>query len=168
MNSYTYNQTFSITNAKYLASKISADLKRMQRFYSHPSDSRIDDYEEELIALLKNGYLKKVTYGFKRDGKFIEPSLIYTAVELSNGFETDDDPGRVRPGADVSGASFYSFLTHTSDWEDLSSEERESFEKSISIERSGATEPSIDGHLVRDNTYSSGGKSLTRSTVKSN
>jgi len=167
MSSYTFNQTFTITNAKYLASKISADLKRMQRFYNYPSDSDIVEYEEEIRELLRLGYLGKVTYGFKKNDKFIEPTLVYTANELSADFAADDDPGRVRPGAITTGASFSSFLTYSEEWDKLSFDEKNKFKDGIAINRTGAQEPLIDGYLSNDKSYSSGGRTLNRSTLKS-
>lgn len=167
MNSFTYNQTFTITDAKYLASKISADLKRMQRFYNSPSDSSIELYESEITELLRYGYLKKVSYGFSKDGQFIEPTLIYTAQELASDFSTDDDPGRVKPGANTLGASFYSYLTYSDKWNNLSYAEREKFESNLRIKRTGADEPSINGYLSNDRSYSSGGQTLNRTSIKS-
>ncbi|RYE37335.1 MAG: hypothetical protein EOP48_28935, partial [Sphingobacteriales bacterium] len=72
---YSQTQTFTATHAKHISSKVAADLKRVQRFYGVPSDSSINDYETELIELLKKGYLGTVTYGFKREDKWIEPTL---------------------------------------------------------------------------------------------
>ena len=114
-HSYTYNEsnTFTLTHAKHLAAKVSTDLKRIQRFYGGLSDNQIDDYEKELQTLLKLKCLEEITYGFQRQGKFIEPSLKYTSAELSNDNGINDDPGRVRPGADVSNASFCSFLSYS-------------------------------------------------------
>ena len=73
MSSYTLtgSETFTITHAKHMAAKVAADLKRLQRFYGKPSNSDIEAYEKEVIQLLKFGYLKKVTYGFKRNGTWI-------------------------------------------------------------------------------------------------
>lgn len=169
MYSYTYNetQTFTITHARHLAAKIATDLKRMQRFYGEPGDSQINDYETEIIELLKNGYLRKVSYGFMKEGNFIEPTLNYTAQELRQFNSVDDDPGKVRPGANIDGASFYSFLTYSDAWFNLSLEERNRFKNSLPFNRSTASEPGINGYLHQDRTYSSGGKSLSRSTVKS-
>ncbi len=167
-HSYTFNetQTFTATHAKHLAAKVATDLKRMQRFYGSPSDSSIEDYEIEIIELLKRGFLKTVTYGFKRNDNFIEPTLRYTAQDLSGLSVSDDDPGRIKPGANISGARFYSFLTLTSAWFNLSEEEKASFEKRLPFVRNGAAEPGINGYLSKDKTYSSGGKALNRSTVK--
>lgn len=166
-NSYTYNESFTKTNAKYLSSKVAADLKRIQRFYGKPSDSLIADYEEELAILLKNDAVRKVAYGFKRDGKWVEPTLIYTAENFSGNNWTDDDPGTVRPGADVEGLSFTSFLSYSGNWNALSSEERLNIKKSLPIKRTSGNEPSINGQVSNDKNYYSGGKSLNRSSVKS-
>ena len=54
----------------------------MQRFYGDPSDAKIANYEAEIIELLKAGYLGVVTYGFQRNGKWIPPTLRYTARDL--------------------------------------------------------------------------------------
>jgi hypothetical protein len=166
--SSTYNETttFTATNAKYLASKVATDLKRMQRFYGSPSDFQIEEFELEIIELLKKGYLKSVTYGFKRNGSHIEPTLKYLAQDFSNLNMNDDDPGKVRPGADISGASFYSFLIYSEEWHKLPYEEKEKFEYQLPFKRGGAQEPGINGYLSEDKTYSSGGRSLNRFSVK--
>ena len=100
MSSFTITETttFTVTHARHLATKVSADLKRMQRFYGQPSDVSIAQYETEVIELLKAGYLGTLTLGYKRNGAWIEPTLRYTARDLAGSESTDDDPGRVRPG----------------------------------------------------------------------
>lgn len=158
--------TFTVTHARHMAAKVATDLKRLQRLYGSPSDSDIADYEEEAIALMKAGYLNYVWYGFKRKGYWIEPTLKYTAQDLYSG-TIDDDPGKIRPGADISGASFYSYLTYTSAWDALTSSEKDAFKKGLPHYRGGADEPSVDGYLASDRTYSSGGRSLERTTVRS-
>ncbi len=168
-NSYSesYSQTFTLTHAKHLASKMVADLKRMQRFYNYPTDSQIATYEAELTEFLKAGYLSEVTYGFKRDGNWIEPTLRYTARSLAGLSALDDDPGRVRPNADVTGASFSSYMTYNDTYHQLSSAGRQQFENHLPFVRSGAPEPGINGYLSQDKTYSSGGQALDRSSIKS-
>ena len=112
--SYSYTQTetksFTETHAKHISSKVATDLKRMQRFYGDPDDARISSYERELIELLKKGYLGTVTYGYKKGSNWIEPTLRYTARDLSSISGADDDPGKVAVNANIEGASFYSFL----------------------------------------------------------
>ena len=75
--SFTYSDTitFSHSHAVHLAAKVAADLKRMQRLYGSPSDADIASYEGEIVALLKAGYLGRVTYGYWRNGDWIEPTL---------------------------------------------------------------------------------------------
>ena len=169
MSSFTVSEsiTFTVTHARHLASKVSADLKRMQRFYGQPSDFSIAQYEEELIELLKAGYLGTLTVGYKKDGKWIEPTLRYIARDLGDMQSADDDPGKIRPGADIKGASFHSYLTHSAKWHALSSAEQDAFSKRLPFSRGGADEPGIAGYLQSDRTYSSGGRALNRSSVRS-
>jgi hypothetical protein len=150
-----------------MASKVSADLKRMQRFYGLPSDSKIANFETELVAYLKAGYLDTVAYGYKREGAWINPTLRYTAQDLAGGDANDDDPGRVRPGANVANASFYSYLTRNSHWDALSSERRAAFEATLPINRPGASAPDVNGYFSPDRTYSAGGRALNRDSVRS-
>ena len=148
-----------------MSAKVSADLRRIQRFYDWPSSTRIADYEEEIAQLLKNGYLGTVTFGFKRDGQWIEPTVSYTASELSDAM--DDVPGAISPHADVSNATFYSFLTYSDKYWSLSSQERSDFKKSLPIQRGEGDEPSVSGYYESDKTYSSGDRSLSRKTLRS-
>ena len=164
---YTETSTFTVTHARHLAAKVTTDLKRIQRFYGTPSDERIAEFETEMIELLKAGYLGEVTYGFLRDGNLFEPTLRYTARDLSNSAANDDDPGKIRPSANVEGASFYSYLTYSSAWDRLSIDQKEAFKRSMPFYRGGAPEPGISGYLVADRTYSGGGRALDRSCVRS-
>ena len=166
--SYTLSDavTFTVTHARHLAAKVATDLKRMQRFYGSPSDSDIIAYEGELTLLIKEGYLSEITYGFYKDGQWIAPMLRYTARDLVGSGGDDDDPGRVRPGADTSGASFYSYLIRNSAWNLLSATARESFERQLPLRRAGAAEPTVRGYLSTDRTYSAAGRALERASIK--
>lgn len=168
-DSYTYTEasTFTVTHARHVAAKVATDLKRMQRFYGSPSDQAIADYEAEVVELLKAGYLGTVTYGFFRDDEWIEPTLRYSARDLAGASANDDDPGKIRPSADVSGAKFYSYLTYNAAWDKLSGAQQDAFKKQLPFYRGGAIEPAINGYLTSDRTYSSGGRALDRSSVRS-
>jgi hypothetical protein len=167
--SYTYTQsvTFTVTHARHMAAKVATDLKRMQRFYGFPSDTRIAQFEVEATELIKAGFLGTVTYGFQRNGNWIEPMLRYTARDLAGSSANDDDPGRVRPGADVSGAVFKSYLTYSAEWDQLSAAQQAAFEATLPFSRSGTPEPGITGYLATDKTYSSGGRALDRAMLRS-
>lgn len=168
MSSYTTSEssTFTVTHARHMAAKVAADLKRMQRLYGSPSDASIETYESEVVELLKSGYLGTVTYGYKRDGQWIEPTLRYSAKDLANTDGFGDDPGKVRPGKNVVGANFYSYLTYSAAWWALTETQRTAFDSSLPFQRGNASEPSVNGYLVSDLTYSAGGKSLDRSSVR--
>lgn len=169
MSSYTSSDsvTFTLTHAKYLASKVATDLKRIQRLYGSPSDSEIAGYEAELTEFLKKGYLQEVTYGFKVNGVWTEPTLRYTARDLAGGYSNDDDPGKIRPNANIGGAYFSSYLTYTWSYHFLPEEEKNAFKSKLPFQRSGAPEPGVNGYLSSDKSYSSGGKALNRSSLKS-
>ena len=165
--SYTVTETFTRTHARNIAAKIATDLKRMQRFYGEPSDEWIDAYEEEAIEFLKEGLLGSVTYGFRKNGYWIEPTLFYTARDLMCVTANDDDPGRIRPRADISGATFYSYLIYSYVWNQLTPSEKTEFGGRLPFRRIGASEPGINGYRSRDLTYSSGGRALDRASLRS-
>lgn len=162
----TETKTFTLTHARHLAAKVAADLKRMQRLYGQLTDQRIAEFEVEVTELLRQGYLGTVTYGFRRVGSWIEPTLRYTANELANG-SADDDPGRVLPGLDISGSNFHSYLTYNSAWWALTPDQRAAIERQLPVLRMGQAEPPVNGYFADDKTYSSGGRSICRASVRS-
>ena len=168
-SSYTISEatTFTVTHARHMAAKVATDLKRMQRLYGSPRDLEIASYETEVVELLKAGYLGKVTYGFWRDGSWIEPTLRYTAQDLAGIAANNDDPGRVRGGADISNSTFHSYLTYSAKWDQLTADDRTSFKRTLPYFRSGASEPGVNGYFSPDLVYSAGGQALNRDSVRS-
>lgn len=167
--SYTQSNTttFTLTHAKRLASKVATDLKRIQRFYGEPGEDRINRYKEEITSLLKNGYVSRITYGFQKDDKWIEPTLEYTDEDLLGRSADDDLPGLVKPGRDIKGASFGSYLEYSQSWYDLSQSERDEIKKSLPVSRSTSDKPGVNGFFENDRTYSAGGRALNRRRVRS-
>lgn len=163
----TETTTFTLTHARHLAAKVTADLKRLQRLYGHITDERIAEFEGEVTELLRQGYLGTVTYGFQRDDKWIEPTLRYTASELADS-STDDDPGRVSPGRNISGAQFHSYLTYSTAWDALTADQRATVKKQLPLQRVSGTESAVsNGYFADDKSYWSGGRSLGRASVRS-
>lgn len=162
--SYTEAETFSLTHAREITAKVAADLLRFKRFYNAPSLEQINAYEAELIALLKADYLDNVTYGFQRDGKWVE-ALRYHAI-LGGLLVADDDPGKIRPGIDITGTRFASFLNYNSHWHALSETQKEKFIITLPFKRNGTNEPSLEsGFWSSDHSYSAGGRGVRRSTI---
>jgi len=162
---HTFSSTFTITHAKYLASKIASDLLQMQLFYGQPSDSKINNYIEEVVILLLGGYLESVDYGFRRDGNWMV-ALRY--VVRSDGSLMDDSrSGRVPPGVNIAGASWYSYLIKNTKFSYLSQGERTKIEQSLPISRTAGEELKItNGAWSTDRSYSSGGVGMQRHTFK--
>jgi hypothetical protein len=159
--------TFTVTDARHMAAKFATDLKRMQRLYGEPSDTNISMYETEVIELLRKGYLGTLSCGYRRAGNWIIPTLRYTARDLAGAEANDDDPGQIRPGANIDNASFYNYLTYSSAWDKLTYAEKEAFKQSLPFQRVGASEPGVNGYFHDDRTYSSGGRALNRASVRS-
>jgi hypothetical protein len=159
--SYTTNEseTFTFLHARYIASKVATDLRRFQRFYNGvPSTARIESYEKELAVLLKYDVVESVVYGFKRNGKWTEASVRYTALPGGT-LIADDDPGKIRPNLDVAGATFTSFVTYNSNWSKLTSAERAEIEEELPFTREdGETPPLEAGYWMNDRSYSAAGE----------
>lgn len=166
-NSFSTTNTFTLTHAKYLASKVATDLKRFQRLYGGvPSDQIIADYEGELTELLKHDGVDAATYGFKRNGVWTQAVVKY--VTSSGGvLLVDDDPGKIRANLDVSGASFTSYLTYSQKWWSIPEPERAYIKARLPVQRTTGDEPGLEtGHWQNDLNYGAGGRALARSTVK--
>ncbi|WP_321831171.1 hypothetical protein [Thalassovita sp.] len=167
-SSYTVSTTssFTITHAKKIASKLAADLMRMHRLYGYPARTAIPEYEDEIARLLQAGYLESVKYGFQRDGKWIEPTLEYKSSDVFGLNFDDDDPGRVPRNKDVSNAKFHSFLNYNSNWWKLGTDERSSFEGGLPFQRTSGEDVGYSGYFDSDKSYTAGGRSLSRSTLR--
>ena len=150
--SYTTTATATITHARYVAAKIAADLKRVQRLVGRgiPTDGEISDYEREATLLLRDGYLGTVTYGFKRNNVWI---LAVRYVASGSELLPDNDPGHVFPPVDVDNAIFSSFLSYSDKWQQLSSREQQEYEENLPFKR--AAGPSPKGKWTDDSSYRS-------------
>jgi hypothetical protein len=161
----TETKTFTLTHAKHLAAKVTADLKRLQRLYGDVSDERIAQFEGGTSCCVRAARNRHLWFS-ARD-KWIEPTLRYTASELA-GSSTDDDPGRVSPGRNISGAQFHSYLTYSTAWDALTADQRATVKKQLPLQRVSGTESAVsNGYFADDKSYWSGGRSLGRASVRS-
>lgn len=167
-SSYTTSltETFTIIHARHIASKVATDLMRFQRFYGFPTTAAIDDYEEELVQLLKHDVVREVTYGFKRNDKWTVATVRYEA-HSDGSLSTDDDPGKIRPGHNTEGAYFTSFLSYNDRWWELSPSERQRIREDCPFQRTSGESPQLEsGYWSNDLSYSAGGRGLGRSSVR--
>jgi len=165
MSSYT--DTYSRTDARYLASKVVSDLYQCSRVYGSPPADDVPDYEDELIEMLLGRYVSRYEFGFKKDGKRIVcwRYEVNSAGELVGG--SDDRSGGVYARAKVVGATYYNHMSYSDMWFDLSEAARLQIRARLQISRSPKSLPSDgNGYWVSDRNYSSGGVSVSRKTFR--
>ena len=112
---------------------------------------------------MKDDYLENVTYGFKRNGFWVE-ALQYHA--LPGGNLSNDDPGKILPGIDITGAHFGSFLNHNTRWHALTAEAKASFYAKLKLDRTHGHMPALESGVWSTGlNYSAGGRGISRSTI---
>jgi hypothetical protein len=140
--SLVHSDSFSITDARHVASKVGSDLRNLNSVYGSPALGTIDNYVDEVAQLLKAGYLNTVDYGFK-SGDGWKLRLRYTAT--IGGQLRDDTPGRLPYDAPVNGLPFYSYLRYSPAFHGLASAEQRALKATLPVPRSGAEEPCLGG-----------------------
>lgn len=161
----TTSESFTLTHAKYLASKVTTDMLRCQQLYGSPSNTQINNYGTELALLLCGGYVAAYEFGFQLNDRRLV-SWRYTADD-SGLSSADDRPGRIVSGVDVAEASFFNQLTHSSAWVFLEERERERIEARLPIQRVTKDGPKDGlGYWENDRCYTANGVSLPRSTFR--
>lgn len=165
--SYTVTKTttFTITHARYLSSKVAADMHLCAQYYGQPSESRIREYAEELAQYLNEGYLEEYEFGYQKDNKRV---LTWRYKVDANGvLTTDDHPGKLVPYADITGATFFNFLTHNSSFSQLATDQRTRFKSGLPIQRTDGEPPADgNGYWTSDRNYYSGGQGIGRKTFQ--
>jgi hypothetical protein len=161
----TVSESFTLTYAKYLASKVTSDMWRCQQLYGVPSRDEINNYGTELAVLLRDGYVETYEFGFLADNHRLL-TWRYT-VDTSGQITTDDRPGRIASGVGVAAASFFNRLTYSASWLNLSQEARDRIKAGLPVQRVAKDCPKDgNGYWQQDRTYSSNGVSLPRSTFR--
>jgi hypothetical protein len=136
----------------------------MLYYYGKPSEEWIDNYYEELTEMLAHEYVASVEYGFKRNGNRIV-SLHYTVSAC--GTLEDSRAGGVYARADVSGATWSSYMIYSDKWLDLTAEQRRKFKARLPIQRTAGEEPGDEyGYWVTDRSYSYDGIGVQRHTFR--
>ena len=158
--STTRTSTFSITEARYVASKLGADLRNLYSRYGRPLESDIADFIEETALYLKAGYLDYVDFGFK-SGTEWKLRLRYTAV--AGGQLRDDGPGGLPSAVDVASYEFFTFLNRNSAFANLTSSDKSTFELTLPVSRTPGSAPTAHaGSHSTGAQYSRGGHGLDR------
>ena len=166
-STYTHSQaqTFTISNARYLASKVQTDLMRLHRLYydSHrrPTITEINEYYEELVLLQRYDFLDEIEYGF-HDGRSWIKALKYTARQ-GGVLAADDDPGGIRYSNVPPNAKFTSVLKYNHRWGDDYLPDKRTFLNQTPVRR--VPGDGYSGHWEQQRAYSAGGRGLLRAGI---
>ena len=165
--SYSVSETFTLTHAKHLASKVVSDLYQCRNFYGEPSEAQIAKYQDELVVMLAGGYVKEYEFGFKKNDQRIVSwqYRVNANGDLVGG--TDDRSGGIYARADISGATNFNFMSYSQTWFDLTSNEQNNVKSKHLINRGTGYLPSDGaGYWHTDRTYSGAGVAIERKTFR--
>ena len=163
--SYTRSSTFTIVHARYLSSKVAADMHLCAQYYGQPSEQRIREFAEELAQYLNEGYVLEYEFGYQKDDKRI--GSWHYKVDERGSITTDDRAGKVVPYMDITGARFFNCLTRNPCFFRLSAAEQARFENGLPLQRTNGVPPSDgSGYWTSDRNYFSGGHGLNRQTFR--
>lgn len=166
-SSYSISETFTLTHAKHLASKVVSDLYQCRNFYGEPSEAQITKYQDELIVMLAGGYVNEYEFGFqKNDQRIVSWQYrVNTSGDLVGGI--DNRSGGIYARANTSGATHFNFISYSQAWFDLNSSEQINVKSKHPIDRSTGNLPSDGaGYWHTDRTYSSAGVAIERKTFR--
>lgn len=169
MSTFTHSTsaTFTVTHAKHLASKIAADLNACARLHGKPSLSVVENYNAELVELLRYGYLSRYEFGFQKDDKRV---LSWSYEVTSNGnIETDERAGKMSAYVDLGGTSFFNYAWYSSKYKALTFDQQSTFKSSHPVDRTSG-DPPVDGlgsWSGTEKNYSAGGTGVSRRSFRS-
>ena len=161
----TATETFTITHARRLGSKIAADMHLCQQYHGKPSDTDARAYAEELSQLLNGGYLACFEFGYRCEG--VRVVTWQYEVHTDGSIASDDRPGKLPAWIDVREASFYSYLSYSSSWWQLSDLERHRIRDGLPVDRKPGNAPvDGEGYWSWDKSYAASGVGLQRRTFQ--
>jgi len=164
---HTTSATFTVTHAKHLASKIAADLNACSRLHGKPSLTVVENYNEELVELLRYGYLSRYEFGFKKDDKRV---LSWSYEVTSDGnIATDERAGKMSAYVDLDGTSFFNYAWYSSKYHNLTSDQQAGFKDSHPVNRTSGDPPSdgVGSWSGTEKNYSAGGTGVFRRSFRS-
>lgn len=161
----TQTATFNRSHARYVATKVAADLRRMQHLYKWPTDKVIENLIEEITEMLALDYVKTVEIGFERNGKRVV-SLRYES-RRDGSLVSDDNAGGLPRGVDISGCDRINYMTYTEQFNALTSAQKLAVKQTLPYVRTGAPAPQDGcGYWTQDRSYSSAGGGTVRRVFK--
>ena len=164
-HSVTGTTSFTIIHARYLSSKVAADMHLCAQYYGNPSEESIRKFAEELAQYINEGYVDEYEFGYQKGNERIV-SWRYK-VDENGRISTDDRSGKVVPYVDITGATFFNYLTQNSQFFKLTADQQARFKRSLPVQRTHG-DPLSDGsgYWTSDRNYYSGGQGFNRQTFQ--
>ncbi|GAA0927300.1 hypothetical protein [Streptomyces thermoalcalitolerans] len=154
--------SFTITDARYVGGRVGADLRLLHNLYGKPALGSIEDYAEEVAILLNRGFLDTVDYGF-RDTSTNAWKMRLRYKATVGGQLTDSRPGSFPDPVDLTGYGFYSFLTYSSSFWNLTISEQARIKETLPVSRTTGTAPStLAGTTTTGHGYVRNGVGVSR------
>jgi hypothetical protein len=161
----TSTVSFTITEARRLASKVVTDMTRCSQIYGRPTLQEVQDFGNELTLLLKDGYVSSYEFGFQKDARRLV-SWSYN-VDVNGAIVDDARPGGILAGIDVSCALYFNHLIKSVKWSGLTGAEQAQVNGTLPFVRLNGNGPQDGlGFWETDRSYSAGGVALSRRTFR--
>ena len=163
---YREPTTPAVRVAHHLAGPIIQDMRSYRKIYGHPTLSLIDDYEFELVALLKLKVVQSYEFGFERDGRRVVTCFYKFSYETIEPLEGSRNPANL--STIIRGATFFNYITYTDTWFELPESEHNRIRARLPIKR-GNNSPPQDGSGFWKNqeSFISKGAALDRRSYQS-
>lgn len=160
------SETFTIADAKYLASRIAHGLTLLRLYCGQLTPQRVQDLALEAAILMKFGLLGNVKYGYQQNGNWVY-AIGYSVNRLGKVEVADGEPSIIDLPTNLNGAVWHSFLSRRYN-PNLSKEELDHIEQLLPIKRTSGAEPSsMNGGWKTDDSYFRNGVGLNRQQFRS-
>lgn len=117
--------------------------------------------------MLRDKYVANYEFGFVRQSDNERILTWRYSVDSGGNLNSDDRPGRIVSGVNITGATFRSYMNYTELFTKLTPEERDAYKEKLPVGRVGAPAyGSSLGTWQSDLTYSSTGVAMVRQTFK--
>lgn len=159
----TITETFTRTDARFLASRIASELEQVHIFYPGLlSAEAVAKHIQEVVELLSHRYMDCADYGFKRNDEWI--FRLRYKVRWDGWVVRNDESGGIPATINTVGAVFDSYMQYTEAFNMLTSDERLAFKKAnLPWVRVGAAEtPLAAGPSSTSKTFGRNGVSIDR------
>lgn len=165
MNPSTNTSTFTRTHASHIAGRIATDLRHCLREYKSPSEDMLENYRLELEELLFNHYVSPSYFGFKRSDTVIVWAVKYNISQDGTISSDSAIAGGIPRGHNINGASFFNFLSYSTNWTNLTTQQRLAIQAGLAVKRQDGVLPGSGSETWSDDRIFVAGDVAARRSV---